>query len=56
VEEATNANSGNVLDLFLTSETDRVDAVEVLTPFLRCVHSPVVCHYLFHEHLNVGEG
>jgi hypothetical protein len=56
VEEATNANSGNVLDLFLTSETDRVGAVEVLAPFPRCIHSPVVCHYLFYEHLNVDGG
>ena len=38
---------GNILDLFLTSETDWVGDVEVLASFPRCGHSPIICEYLF---------
>jgi hypothetical protein len=52
VSESTFVSSGNVLDLFLTSELDRVGDVEVLAPLPRCSHSPVICDYLFE---NVSE-
>ena len=47
VFEGTYHPSGSILDLFLTSEEERVGAVEVFPPFPRCMHSPVVCDYLF---------
>ena len=40
------AISGNILDLFLTSELDRVGSVEVLAPFPQCYHSPGVEYFL----------
>ena len=51
VSESTFLASGSILDLFLTSELDRVGSVDVLSPFPRCMHSPVVCDYLFHVDL-----
>jgi hypothetical protein len=56
VDEATFVSSGNILDLFLTSETDRVGSVELLAPFPRCSHCPVVCSYLFGSDLDVARG
>ena len=47
VREATFLFSGNILDLFFTSETDQVGDVKVLATFPKCGHSPVVCEYLF---------
>jgi hypothetical protein len=47
VEECTFISSGNVLDLFFTSENDRVGDVVIAAPFPRCAHSPVVCDVLF---------
>jgi hypothetical protein len=47
VDEPTFLSSGNILDLFFTSELDRVGNVDVLAPFPRCSHSPVICDYLF---------
>ena len=47
VLEPTFVSSGNTLDLFLTSELDRVGAVTVYASFSKCGHSPVVCDYLF---------
>jgi hypothetical protein len=46
VEEAT-IGSGNILDLVLTSESDRVSAVSVLPPLPRCAHYPVIISYSF---------
>lgn len=54
VSESTFVSSGSVLDLFFTSEPDRVGSVEVLAPFPRCQHSPVVCDYVFHSDLERG--
>jgi hypothetical protein len=39
--------SGSVLDLVLTSETDRVGDIDVLAPFPHCMHSPVIFQYFF---------
>jgi len=39
--------SGNVLDLVLTSEPDRIGDVRTLAPLPRCRHTPVVFDYLF---------
>ena len=47
VEEAKFVTSGNILHLFLTSETDRVGEVLVLPPILRCGHSSVICDYVY---------
>ena len=46
VNEATITTCGNILDLILTSEDDRVSGVAVL-PFPHCIHSPVMCEYTF---------
>ena len=46
VMEATFVSSGNTLDLFLTSEVDRVGSIEVHAPFPKCRHTPVVCIFL----------
>ena len=55
VTEATFVTSGNSLDLFLTSEVDRVGDIKVLAPFPRCDHSPLVCDYLFNSDLDADE-
>ena len=47
VTEATFSISGNTLDLFLTTESDRTGDVYVLPPFPRCFHSPVLTTYFF---------
>lgn len=49
VTEPTFLVSGNILDLILTSEDDRVGEVQVLPPFPNCGHSPVLCSYIFHD-------
>jgi hypothetical protein len=51
VGESTFVSSGSILDLFLTSEPDRVGSVDVLAPLPRCLHCPVVCEYIFHVDL-----
>ena len=43
----TFVHSGNILDLVLTTESDRVGDVRVLTNFSRCDHCPVVLQYYF---------
>ena len=45
VEQPTFLPSGNVLDLILTSEADTIGSVEVLPPFPRCHHSPIIFEY-----------
>ena len=49
VLEPTFVPSGNILDLIFTSEGDRVGSVEVMPPFPRCAHSPVICDYVFRD-------
>ena len=51
VEEATFGILGNILDLFLTSETDRVEVL-VLPSIPRSGHSPLVCDYLYSSDLD----
>ena len=46
VLEPTFLRSGNILDLILTSEPDRIIGTEVLPPFPNCGHSPVKCNYI----------
>ncbi len=53
VQEPT-VTSGNILDLFLTSEDDRVGVVQVLEPFPHCIHSPIVMEYVFNFSVNIG--
>ena len=47
VNESTYPRSGNILDLILTTEQDRVCDVEVLPPLPGCDHCLTVCGYLF---------
>jgi hypothetical protein len=47
VFEPTFVDSGNILDLVLTSEDDRIDSVQVLPPFPRCHHCVVLVRYCF---------
>ena len=47
VQEPTYPRSCNILDLFFTSDPDRVGQVGVLPPLPKCDHSPVVVDYLF---------
>ena len=49
VQEPTYFSSGNILDLILSSEDDRVLDVQVVPPFPRCGHSPVVCRYVLKQ-------
>lgn len=56
IEEATFVSSDNTLDLFLTSELDRVGSVEILACFPRCKHSPMVCSYWFSFNQGVEQG
>ena len=45
--EPTYPRSGNILDLFFTSDTDRVGQVRVLPPLPKCDHCPVIVDNLF---------
>ena len=45
VTEATFPHSGNILDLILTTDDDRIGTV-VLTPTARMYHCPTLCEYL----------
>ena len=47
VSEPTFPRSGNILDIVLTSEHDRISAIEVEPPLPGCDHCPVVFHYVF---------
>lgn len=47
VKEPTFPRSGNILDLILTTECDRVGSVNVLPPIPGCDHCPTLCEYLF---------
>ena len=47
VIEPTFYPSGNILDLILTTDDDRVGDVYVLPPLPRCGHSPILCSYVF---------
>ena len=47
VTESTFPTSGNILDLVLTSEADRIGTMQVLAPFPGCDHCPTVFDYIF---------
>ena len=49
ISEPTYPQSGNVLDLILTTDTDRIGAVKVLAPIPGCDHCPTLCEYLFNR-------
>ena len=55
VMEGTFVSSGNILDLFLTSETDRVRSVQVLALFPKCLHTPVIVEIFFSRNVGVDE-
>lgn len=47
IHEAATIRSTNILDLFLTTEDDRVTFTSVLPPFLNCDHCVTLCGYVF---------
>ena len=51
VRESTHFPSGNILNLFLTSNSERVGSCLILPPLPSCSHSPVFCSYVF-QNLN----
>ena len=52
VNESTFPRSGNILDLALTSEEDRVGQVQVHPPPPGCDHCSVYCEYIFDTELS----
>ena len=53
VTSPTFVQSGNILDLILTSEEDRVGDVEVLESFPQCGHCPVILQYFFQTSIEI---
>ena len=47
INEPTNIRASNTLDLFLTTETDRVVSSNVFPPFPNCDHCVILCGYIF---------
>ena len=47
ISESTFPRSGNVLDLILTSEEDRITTVHVQPPPPGCDHCSIHCEYVF---------
>ena len=47
VTEATYPRSGNILDLVLTTEPDRIGHISVMAPLPGCDHCPVSFDYIF---------
>ena len=47
VHEATFPSSGNILDLVLTSEDDRIGQIQIPPPLPGCDHCPTVVEYVF---------
>ena len=47
VRETTFPRSANILDLVLTSETDRVGTIKVHAPLPGCDHCAITCQYIF---------
>ena len=45
-------SSGSLLELFLTTEEDRVGAVKNAASYLLCLHSPVIAEYLISANLH----
>ena len=52
VTEPTYPRSGNILDLILTSESDRVGLIEVIAPLPGCDHCPTAFDYVFSNQLD----
>ena len=47
VRTPTYPRSGNILDLILTSEDDRIGSTTILPPLPGCDHCPTLCDYVF---------
>lgn len=47
IEESTFPRSGNILDLILVTDPDRVGMTQVLPPLPGCDHCPTICDYVF---------
>ena len=56
VQEPTFPRSGNILDLILASESDRIGRVEVLCPPPGCDHCPTALEYIFPGQAYVSNG
>ena len=50
IKEPTFLPSGNILDLILTSESDRIGSLDVLSPFPQCHHTIILFQYVFQFH------
>ena len=53
VNTPTYVHSGNILDLILTTDNDRVGEVEVLGNFPHCGHCPIKLQYYFQCNVNI---
>ena len=53
VKESTFFPSGTILDLFFTTDSDRIGNCKTLTPLPRCSHVPVFCSYVYQNFHNV---
>ena len=51
VHDPTFPSSGNILDLVLTSEEDRIGQIQTLPPLPGSDHCPVVVEYIFSAHI-----
>ena len=49
VKEATHYPSGNIIDLFLCTDIERIGSCDVLSPLPGCSHGAVKIRYLFQE-------
>ena len=47
IDEPTNIRASNTLDLFLTTESDRIVSSRVFPPFPNCDHCVILCSYVF---------
>ena len=56
VSEPTFPRSGNILDIVLTSEEDRVGSLLVMPPLPGCDHCPVLFDYVFETDAPISSG
>ena len=55
IKEPTNFPSGNIIDLCLSSNFERIGTYEVLAPLPSCTHAPVLVHYVFQNSIDSSE-
>ena len=47
--ESTIYSSGNILDVFVSTDSDRVGSCETFTPLPACSHVPIAISYVFED-------